>query len=111
MTRSRAHIAEQRDLAPLVACGNGRSVRHEQDVGLDADRAQLLDRMLRRLGLQLAGARDEGHQRQMDVERVEPRGSSLPSWRIASKNGKPFDIADSAADLAQHEIDAFVAAR
>ena len=41
----------------------------------------------------------------------EPRGSSLPSWRIASKNGRPFDVADRAADLAQHEIDALVAAR
>jgi hypothetical protein len=27
----------------------------QQDVGLDADRAQLLDRMLGRLGLELAG--------------------------------------------------------
>jgi hypothetical protein len=36
--------------------GSARSAAHQQDVGLDADRAQFLHRMLRRLGLQLAGA-------------------------------------------------------
>jgi hypothetical protein len=46
------HVAEQGELAALVF-GIARSVRHEQDVGLDADRAKLSDRVLRRLGLQL----------------------------------------------------------
>ena len=45
----------------------------QQDVGLDADRAQLLDRMLGRLGLQLAGRRDVGHQRQVDEDGVAAR--------------------------------------
>ena len=37
--------------------GSGRSVRQMQDVGLDADLAQLLHRVLRGLGLDLAGRR------------------------------------------------------
>ena len=32
----------------------------EQDVGLDADRPQVADAVLRRLGLQLAGRADDG---------------------------------------------------
>jgi hypothetical protein len=51
-----AHIAEQPELAPLLA--RDRAVgAAEQDVGLDADRAQLGDRMLGRLGLELARPR------------------------------------------------------
>jgi hypothetical protein len=35
--------------------GIGRSARHSSSVGLDADLAQLLHRVLGRLGLELAG--------------------------------------------------------
>ena len=50
-----AHIAEQAELAALLA--RDRPVgAAQQDVGLDADRAQLLHRVLGRLGLELAGA-------------------------------------------------------
>ena len=53
--RALAHVAEQAELAALLA--RDRPVgAAEQDVGLDADRAQLLDRVLGRLGLELAGA-------------------------------------------------------
>jgi hypothetical protein len=49
-------VGEQRDLAPLVF--RHRAVgAAQQDVGLDADLAQFLDRVLGRLGLQLAGGR------------------------------------------------------
>ena len=54
-----AHVAEQAELAPLflrdLAVGAA-----QQDVRLDADRTQFLHRMLGRLCLQFAGARNEG---------------------------------------------------
>jgi hypothetical protein len=51
------HVAEQRDLAALGF--RDRPVgAAQQDVGLDADRAQFLDRVLGRLGLELAGRRE-----------------------------------------------------
>ena len=103
------HIAEQRDLAPLVA--RQRPVgAAEQDVGLDADRAQLLHRMLGRLGLELAGARDEGHERQMDEGRRAAR-QLVAELADRLEERQALDIADRAADLAQDEIDALVAAR
>ncbi len=67
-----AHVAEQAELAALLA--RDRPVgAAEQDVGLDTDRAQLLHRVLRRLGLELAGAGDERQQREVDVDRVMAR--------------------------------------
>ena len=53
-----AHIAEQAELAPLFFRDLPVGAA-QQDVRLDADRAQFLDRMLSRLCLELAGARDE----------------------------------------------------
>ncbi len=85
--RAFAHVAEQAELAALLARDFAVGAA-QQDIRLDADRAQLLDRMLRRLGLQLAGRGNIGQQRQVDID-AWPRGSSLPSWRIASKNGRP----------------------
>src|SRR5262245_429507 len=70
--RALAHVAEQRELAPLFL--RDRPVRSaEQNVRLDADRQQLLDRMLRRLGLELARRRYERQQRQVNVERMVAR--------------------------------------
>ncbi len=48
-----AHVAELRQLAALLA-GDRAVAAAEQDVGLDADRAQLRHRVLGRLGLQFA---------------------------------------------------------
>ncbi len=47
--RAFAHVAEQREFAPFTF-GDRPVGAAEQNVGLDADGAQLLDRMLRRLG-------------------------------------------------------------
>ena len=105
--RALAHVAEQRELAPLLR--RDRPVgAAEQDVGLDADRAQLLDRMLGRLGLELAGARDEGHQRQVDVDRVMAR-QVVAELADRLEERQALDVADGAADLAQHEVEAVVA--
>ncbi len=64
-------VAEQRDLR----LGRRRErvvlVRAAQEhVGLDPDGPQLLDRVLGRLGLELAGRLDERHQREVDVDHV-----------------------------------------
>src|SRR5262249_41487839 len=56
--RARAYIAEQRELCPF-ALRNRPVGPAQQDVGLDANRAQLLDRVLGRLGLEFARAGDE----------------------------------------------------
>ncbi len=57
--RAFAHVAEEREFAALllrdVAIG-----AHQKDVGRDADGAQFLHRMLRRLGLEFAGRRIQG---------------------------------------------------
>src|SRR5258707_10396693 len=42
----------------------------DQDVGLDPDLHELPDRVLGRLGLELAGRRDERHQREVHEQRV-----------------------------------------
>ena len=69
ITADSRDVAEQRDLALLVL-GDRPVGAAQQDVRLDADRAQLLDRVLGRLGLQLAGRLDERQQGQMDVDGV-----------------------------------------
>ena len=100
-------IAEERDLAPLVARQRPLAAA-EQHVGLDADRAQLLDRVLGRLGLELARARDEGHERQVDEHRV-PARQLVAELADRLEEGQALDVADRAADLAQHEVDVLVA--
>ena len=66
--------------------------------------AQFLDRMLGRLGLQLAGRRDVGHQRQVDVDGVVAR-QVVAELADRLEERHRLDVADRAADLAQHEID------
>ena len=43
-------------------------------------------------------AREVGHQRQVDEDRVAAARSSA-NWRIASRKGSDLDVADGAADL------------
>src|SRR5260221_403612 len=97
-----AHVAEQRDLLAL-AFGQRRVAAAQQDVGLNAEPNELLHRMLRRLGLDLARRGDPRHQGQMDEERA------LAAQLVAEladclEEGQTLDIADGAADLAQNEI-------
>ena len=104
-----AHVAEQRDLAALVhrdlAVGAA-----QQDVGLDADRAQFLHRVLGGLGLEFARRRDVGQQRQMDVEAVAAR-LFLAELADRLEEGQALDVAHRAADLDQHEVIAVIAGR
>ena len=56
----------------------------DDDVGVDTDAAQLVDGVLRRLRLQLAGRLDERHERDVQVEHVlgaRPRGGTGGSPR------------------------------
>jgi hypothetical protein len=89
-------IGEQRDLAALLL-GQRILGAAQQDVGLDADAAQLLDRMLRGLGLDL-GFAHHGHQRQVHVHAVVAAqlDAHLPD---GLEEGQRFDVADGAADL------------
>ena len=97
-----AHAALERDLAPGV--GRDRPVgAAEQDVGLDADRAQLAHRVLGRLGLQLAGRGDVRHQRDVDI------GAGVARQLVAEladglEERQALDVADRAADLDQHDV-------
>ncbi len=106
--RAFAHVAEQRRACAAPPRGIGAVGAAQQDVRLDADRAQLLHRMLGRLGLQLARARDVGHQRQVDVDRVVAR-QLVAELADRFEERQAFDVADRAADLHQHEIKAVVA--
>jgi type II secretory pathway component PulM len=103
------HVAEQGDLALdlLVEEAVGAA---EQDVGLDADRAQVAHAVLRRLGLQLAGRADERHQRQVDVERVLA-ADVLPELADGLDEGQALDVADRAADLDEHHVHVAATAR
>ena len=102
-----AHVAEQAELAPLFL--RNRPVgAAQQDIGLDADRAQFLDGMLGWFGLQFARARDEGQQRQVNVDGVLARKVVLDLTDRLEKR-QALDVADGAADLAEHEIKLVIA--
>ena len=100
----RFDVAKQRDLLAVFAAQRPLGA-HDQDVGLDTDLPQLADAVLRRLGLGLAGRLEIGHQREVheqaillaDVERNLPDGF---------EERQPLDVADRAAQLGDHDVDA-----
>ena len=79
----------------------------DQNVGLDTDLAQLADRVLRRLGLQLAGRLQVRHEREVDVQAV-----FLADIERELADGfeerQAFDVADRAADFGDDDVDVFV---
>ena len=95
-------VAEQRDLlADLVG---HRVVRaQDDDVGLDADAAQLLDRVLGRLGLELAGGHQLGQQGHVDVQDVGPP-DVLAHLADGLEEGQALDVADGPADLDDDDV-------
>ena len=105
--RARPHVAEQRELAPLLA--RDRPVgADQQEVGLDADLAEFAHRVLGRLGLQFAGRGDPRHQGQVDIDRVAAR-QVVAELADRLEERQPLDVADRAADLAEHEVVVLVA--
>ena len=96
-------VAEQRDLALDVGIEEAIGPA-EQDVGLNADRAQVADAVLGRLGLQLAGRADERHEREVDVQRVVA-ADVLAELADRFEKRQALDVADGAADLDQRDVD------
>ena len=95
-------VGEERDLVADVA--RQLLVRAADDhVGMDTDAAQLVDRVLRRLRLQLAGGLDERHERHVDVHDV--LGADLAAelaHRLEER--QRLDVADGAADLGDDDV-------
>ena len=80
----------------------------DDDVGLDADAAQLLDRVLGRLGLELAGGGQRRQQRHVDVQHVRP-ADVLAHLADRLEERQALDVADGAADLDDHDVRVAVA--
>ena len=86
-----------------------RVVRAEDDdVGLDADPAQLLDRVLGRLRLELAGRGEGRQQRDVDVQDVGP-ADVLAHLADRLEERQALDVADGPADLDDHDVRVAVA--
>ena len=96
-------VAEEGDLG-LDLMGEEAIGAAQQDVRLDSDREQFLDRVLGGLGLQLAGGGDVGHQRHVHEERVLA-AQLLPHLADGFHKGQRLDVADRAADLHDGEVD------
>ena len=100
-------VGEQRDLlADLV--GDRVVGAQDDDVGLDADAAQLLDRVLGRLGLELARGGQRGQQRDVDVQDVGPP-DVLAHLADGLEERQRFDVADGPADLDDDDVRVAVA--
>ena len=101
-------VREERNFRALLARQSMVRPAHE-NVGLDADRAQLLDGMLRGLRLDLRRCRHERHERQMYVERAlaAELDAQLPD-RLQER--QRLDVADRAADLHHANVGAVGAA-
>ena len=95
-------VGEQRDLlANVVRERLGRAA--DDDVGMDADAAKLVDRVLRRLRLQLAGGIEERHERDVQVDDV--LGADLaPELPDRLEERQRLDVADRAADLGDDDV-------
>ena len=95
-------VAHERDLA-LVRLGHRAVAAQHERVGLDADRAQRRDGVLRGLGLLLAGGAHERHERDVHEEHV------LAAELVAHLAGRlderlRLDVADGAADLGDDDV-------
>ena len=100
-------VREQRDLlADLV--GDRVVGAQDDDVGLDADAAQLLDRVLGRLRLELARGGQRGEQRDVDVQHVRA-ADVLAHLADGLEERQRFDVADGPADLDDDDVRVAVA--
>ena len=99
---ARVHVGEERDLlANVVRQRLGRAA--DDDVRVDTDTAQLVDRVLRRLRLQLACSGDERHERDVQIEDVllADLAAKLPD-RLQER--ERLDVTDGAADLRDDDV-------
>ena len=100
--RALLDIGEQSDLAPLLFRQRMLATA-QQDVRLNTDAAQLLHRVLRRLGLDLARAADHRHQRQVHIDAVV---AAELDTELADgfEERQRLDVTDRAADLHHADI-------
>ena len=95
-------VAEERDLL-LEATGHGLVAAREEQVGLDAVAEQLLDGVLRGLGLELARGRHVHDQREVDEEHVLFAHVVL-ELTDGLEEGQRLDVAHGAADLDDRDV-------
>ena len=103
MTLSTGRLAKSAILARISRSRPPFGAADER-VRLDPDPAQLVDRVLGRLRLQLAGVADVGHQRQVHEHRPF-RAEVGVELADRLEERQRLDVADSAADLGDHEVD------
>jgi hypothetical protein len=95
-------VAEQGDLA-LHVVGERVLGAADEEVRLDADLHELAHRVLRRLGLHLAGRRDVGHEREVDERRVR-LPHLVAELTDGLEEGERLDVAHGAAHLDDHHV-------
>ena len=99
---ARVDVGEERDLVADVA--RQLLVRAaDDDVGMDTDAPQLVDGVLRRLRLQLAGRLDERDERDVDVDDVL-LADLAPELADRLEERQRLDVADGAADLGDDDV-------
>lgn len=96
-------VAHQRDLALDGQRHLAVGAQHDR-VGLDADVAQGRDRVLGRLGLQLARGADVGQQRDVHDEHVVA-ADLVADLADGLQERQRLDVADRAADLGDDDVD------
>ena len=99
---ARVHVREERDLVADVVGERLRRAR-DDDVRVDTDPAQLVDRVLRGLRLQLARRLDERDQRDVQVEHVLVPDLA-PELADRLQERERLDVADRAADLGDDDV-------
>ena len=77
----------------------------KDNVGLEADAAQLFDAVLGRLGFQFSGGRDIREKGHVNVQHVLP-AYIIPHLPYGLEEGETLDVADGASDLNDHHIGA-----
>ena len=107
--RARLHVGEEGDLAPLLF-RQGAVGAAQEEIGLDPDGPQLLDRVLGGLGLDLAGGGDVRHE-----GKVNEQGPGRPEVEGHLTDGleerQRLDVSHGAADLHHRDIRPFRARR
>ena len=96
------HVAVEGELG-LDVGGEVAVGAAEQDVGLDADGAQLAHAVLHGLGLQLVRGGDVGHERQVHEDGVVA-AHVLAELAHRLQEGQALDVAHRAADLHDHDV-------
>ena len=100
--RARLHVGEEGDLAPLLF-GQGAVGTAQEEVGLDPDGPQLLDRVLGGLGLDLTGGGDVGHEGKVNEQGPGP--SEIEGHLTDGLEERHrLDISHGAADLDHRDI-------